>query len=354
MGKTLVTGGAGFVGSHVVRALLARGDAVRVPVRTGTRTENLDGLDVEVVRGDLLDRRAVRRALAGVDRVFHCAGLASFRAHPDDVWAENVQTTRIVFDEALAAGVERVVHTSSVAAIGPAPRGSTADETQVFRAGRVGLAYVNAKHEAETEALRAVARGLPVVIVNPGHVLGRGDVNHSSTEFVRRFLCRGIPAYVDGALSLVHVEDVAQGMLLAEERGTIGERYILGNRNFTFDRLFADLGRLSGVEPPALKLPLAAALAVARAAETMPGRSVVTEAELRAMSLWWAFRSTKAKRELGYAPRHHEDALVDTIAWYREREPHRLSAPGTRQPLGLRLAGYAERRAEGLVASLLG
>ena len=150
------------------------------------------------------------------------------------------------------------MHTSSVAAVGPARRGSTADENQVFDAARYDLPYVDAKREAEAVALRLAAQGLPVVIVNPAHMFGTGDRRRSSTELVRRFLRRGIPAYVDGALNVVDADDVAAGQLLADERGRVGERYILGNRNFTLDRLFADLGRLSGVEPPAIKLPLPA------------------------------------------------------------------------------------------------
>jgi dihydroflavonol-4-reductase len=190
-----------------------------------------------------------------------------------------------------------------------------------------------------------------VVIVNPAHVFGAGDRHRSSTELVRRFLRGSIPAYVDGALNIVDAEDVARGHLLADERGEVGERYILGNRNFTLDRLFADLARLSGVEPPALKLPLAAALALARAAELAPGRPAVTTVEVRASSLWWAFRSTKAKRELGWSPAHHEDTLQTTIDWYRERDPARLKAPGARQPLALRAAGLGLRTAGGMLRS---
>jgi dihydroflavonol-4-reductase len=355
MGKTLVTGATGLIGSHVVKALLARGDDVRATVRPRSRLDNIADLDaLETVSCDVLDRRAVRRALTGVDRVFHCAGMTSLRASQQELERVNVGGTRVVLEEALNAGVERLVFTSSFAAVGPATRGSTADETQVWRAGRHGLAYVNAKHAAEIEALRLGAKGLPVVVVNPAHVLGPGDVNRSSTELVRRFLRRELPAYVDGAVCIVHPADVAAGQLLADERGTIGERYILGNRNFTLDRLFADLSRLSGVEPPALKLPLPAAIALARSSRALPVGPNVVEAELRAMSLWWAFRSTKAKRELGYKPRHHEDALVETIAWFREREADGLCPPGTRQPLALRLAGFAERRAESIFSTLRG
>jgi dihydroflavonol-4-reductase len=348
---TLVTGATGLVGSHVTRLLVARGDAVRVLVRERSPRDELDGLEVELAYGDVLDRASVRRAMRGVQRLFHVAGITSLRASADRVFAVNVGGTRIVLEEALRAGVARVVHTSSVAAVGPAVRGSTADEDQVFRAGRYGLPYVNAKHEAELEAMRLAAHGLPVVIVNPAHVFGAGDRHRSSTELVRRFLSRSIPAYVDGALNIVDAEDVAQGHLLADERGEVGERYILGNRNFTLDRLFADLARLSGVEPPALKLPLGAALALARAAELAPGRPAVTTIEVRASSLWWAFRSTKAKRELDWRPAHHEDTLQTTIDWYREREPARLKAPGTRQPLALRAAGLGLRTAGGMLRS---
>jgi dihydroflavonol-4-reductase len=348
---TLVTGATGLVGSHVARLLVQRGDSVRALVRERSPLDELDGLDVELVHGDVLDRRSVRRAMAGVQRVFHVAGVTSLRASADNVFAVNVGGTRIVLEEALRAGVARVVHTSSVAAVGPATRGSTADEDQVFRAGRYGLPYVNAKHEAELEAMRMAAHGLPVVVVNPAHVFGAGDRHRSSTELVRRFLRGQIPAYVDGALNVVDADDVARGHLLADERGEVGERYILGNRNFTLDRLFADLARLSGVEPPALKLPLTAALALARAAELAPGRPAVTTVEVRASSLWWAFRSTKAKRELGWRPAHHEDTLQTTIDWYREREPERLKAPGARQPFALRAAGRGAHTVAGMLRS---
>jgi dihydroflavonol-4-reductase len=354
VGVTLVTGATGLVGSHVARHVAERGDSLRVTARPRSRLGNLAELDAEVVECDILDRRAVRRAMRGVDRVFHIAGMTNLRADADTLFRINVQGTTIVLEEALRAGVERCVHTSSVAAVGPAPRHTTADERQVFRAGRYGLPYINAKHEAEKEALRIGGLGLPVVVVNPGHVFGAGDVYHSSTEMVRRFLRREIPAYVDGALNIVDADDVARGHLLADERGTPGERYILGNRNFTLDRLFADLGRLSGVEPPALKLPLPAAMALARSLELNPlqERPPITVGEVRAASLWWAFRSTKAKRELGYRPAHHEDTLQTTIDWYREREPTRLREPGTRQPLPLRLAGLGVRSASDLAGWL--
>lgn len=349
---TLVTGGAGLLGSHVARLLVRRGDELRLTVRATTRLDNVRDLDAKLVTADLRDRAAVRRALRGVTRVFHVAGRTSLRGDPERLWRENVEVTRIVLEEALRAGVERVVYTSSGAAVGPARRGSTADEEQRFPVEAASIPYVRTKRDAEVEALRVAGHGLPVVIVNPAHVFGRGDVNRSSTEIVRRFLRREIPAYVDGALNVVDAEDVARGLLLADERGVPGERYLLGNRNFTLDRLFADLGRLSGVEPPAVKLPLPAALALARAAEALPGRPPLTVDEVRAQSMWWTFRSNKARRELGWRPSHHEDTLQETIDWYREREDDRLAPAGARQPLALRLTGGTLRRAGGVVGRL--
>jgi dihydroflavonol-4-reductase len=343
VGDTLLTGATGFIGSHVARLLVERGDELRVVVRAGASVDALEGLDLEAVQGDILDRRSVRRAMRGITRLFHAAGTTSLVAPRSEVMAVNVEGTRIVLEEALKAEVQRVVFTSSVAAIGPAPHGSTADERNIWDAGRYAIPYLDSKHEAEVEVLRFLARGLPVVIVNPTHVLGAGDPGRTSTALVRRFLKRQIPAFVDGTLNIVGVSDVARGHLLADERGRVGERYILGNRNFTMDRLFADLGRLSGVDPPAVKLPLAVALALAQAGRRLPGAPAMPSvSEIRASSLNWAFRSTKAKRELSWRPGPHEDCLEETVAWYREIEG--LSDKESRQPLGLRATGGLLRR----------
>jgi dihydroflavonol-4-reductase len=344
MPRTLVTGATGFIGSHLTRLLVERGDEVLTTVRPGSFPGPLDGLDVTPVRADVLDRRSIRRAMRGVERVFHLAGTTDLNAPRARVFSIDLEGTQIVLEEALRAGVQRVVHTSSVAAIGPAHDSEVVDETSPWEGGRYAIPYLDAKHEAETAALRMIARGLPLVIVNPAHVLGAGDPGRSSTTLVRRFLRRQIPAYVDGTLNVVGVRDVAYGHVLADERGRVGERYILGNRNFTMDRLFADLGRLSGVEPPAVKLPLRAALALAAVGQWIPGMSVPTPVEARAASLRWAVSSRKAKRELGWRTSPHEDCLEETIAWYRERDGGRLAPPGARQPLALRAAGEALRR----------
>ena len=343
MGRTLVTGGNGFVGAQVVRLLARRGDELRLTYRRRSRWENLEGFEVDAVECDIRDRPAVRRALRGVDRVFHIAGLLSVRpADAERVFDVNVGGSRIVFEECLRAGVERVVYTSSVGAVGPAePRGTT-DERQLFKAGRLGIPYVNSKHEAEVEAYRAAAHGLPVVIVNPAYVFGRGDVYSHATALVRRFLLGRIPAYVPGGLNVVDVQDVARGHILADERGTVGERYILGNRNYTFDRLFADLGRVSGVEPPALRLPEGLALRIAQAGERAPAARIpFTVQDVRISGQWWTYRNAKAKRELGWSPSPHEDTIEATVDWYRERAGHSLIRARRQQPLRFRTAGAA-------------
>ncbi|HEX8856096.1 MAG TPA: NAD-dependent epimerase/dehydratase family protein [Thermoleophilaceae bacterium] len=351
MGKTLVTGGTGFIGSHIARLLAERGDDLRLTLREDSRLEGLEGLDYEGVRCDLLDRRAVRRALKGVDRVFHSAGLLSLRpADADVLFQVNVGATRLLFEECLRAGVVRVVYTSSVAAIGPAARGGTADENALFTAGHLQIPYVNSKHEAEVEAMRHAAKGLPVVCVNPCFVFGSGDVTGGSTGVVRRFLLGRIPVYIEGGLNVVGVGDVARGHLLADERGAVGERYILGNRNYTWDRFFADLARMSGCEPPPLKLSPGLALRLAQALDAAPGRPPISVDEVKAAGQWWTYRSTKAQRDLGWKPSPHEEAVEATVAWYMERDGARVARSRRSQPIQYKAAARALGAVEGAAA----
>jgi dihydroflavonol-4-reductase len=320
VGKTLVTGGSGFIGSHVVRALAARGDELRLLVRRGSNLDHLADVEFERTSGDVLDRRAVTRAVKGVDRVFHIAGSTSMLPrHRQKVFELNVKGTRLVFEASLRADVERAVFTSSVGAIGPAAPRGTVDETHTFTAGSLGIAYINSKHEAEVEALRMAAHGLSVVIVNPSFVLGPDDPRGTSMELVRRFLLGRIPAYVDGGLNIVDVRDVATGHVLADEKGEPGERYILSARNFTFDRLFADLARLSGRDHVPVKLPSASTLAavelMTRAGIALP----ISPDEVRSAGCWWTCRNAKARRELGFAPRPHEETLEDAVTWQMEQ-----------------------------------
>jgi dihydroflavonol-4-reductase len=308
--KTLVTGATGFVGSHLARALARRGDELRLLVRRDADEVLLGGVPFERVTGDVTDRRAVRRAIEGTERVFHVAGMTSMRAADSErLFEVNQGGSRIVAEEALAAGVERLVHTSSVAAIGPASPGGRADERQPFTAGHLGIAYVNSKHEAEGEVLAVGARGLDAVIVNPTFVLGPEDRGGGSMGLISRFLQRRIPAYVDGGLNIVDVRDIAAGHLLADAKGKSGERYILGGRNFTLQRLFADLSRICGVPAPPLKVPARVAVGGAMLSEGLGLPLGLAVDETRSAALWWTYSSAKAKRDLGFSPRPHEETL---------------------------------------------
>jgi dihydroflavonol-4-reductase len=342
LASVLVTGATGFIGSHVARLLAARGDEVVLAVERGSPDTAIEGLELKRVNCDVRDRRAVRRALRGVERVFHCAGVTSVRPQDSErVFDVNVRGTKLLMEECLRAEVERVVYTSSAAAVGPAAHGKTADETQLFTAGRLGIPYVNSVHEAEVEAMRVAAQGLPLVCVNPAICFGAGDHLLSSTRLVRSFLLGRVPVYTDGAVSVVDVRDVAAAHLLADRRGQPGERYILGGRNFTFERLFADLGRLSGVDPP-VRLPPGAARLLAAAGRSWP----LTPVEVQAAGQRWTYRSTKAKRELGWSARPHEETLEATVAWHLEREQDRIVRTRRSQQFQLRLAGVAVGAAE--------
>jgi dihydroflavonol-4-reductase len=248
----------------------------------------------------------------------------------------NVHGTKVVLEECLRKGVERVVYTSSAATVGPARPGSTADETQLFTAAHLGIPYVNSVHEAEVEAMRIAAKGLPLVCVNPAVTFGAGDVHVTSTRLVRSFLLGRVPVYADGAICVVDVEDVAKGHLQADAKGGVGERYILGGRNFTFDRLFADLSRLTGVAPP-VRLPTP----LARAAAAVRGAGPMDPSEVLVATQWWTYRSNKAKRELGWKARPHEETLEATVQWHMEREHDRIRRTRRSQQLQYRVAGVA-------------
>jgi dihydroflavonol-4-reductase len=346
MTKTLITGGTGFIGSHLARALGRRGDELRLLIRRTSDDSLLGGIPYERINGDVTDRRAVRRAVEGVDRVFHVAGMTSMRASDAErVFEVNAGGTRIVAEEALAAGVERMVLTSSVAAIGPAPVSGRADEHQPFTAGSLGIAYMNSKREAEAEAFQVGARGLDTVIVNPTFVLGPDDRGSSSMGLVKRYLLRRIPAFVDGGLNIVDVRDVADGHLLADAKGAAGERYILGGRNFTLQRLFSDFERISGVPAPALKVPSQLATSGARVAEQLGLPLSLAVDETRSASLWWTYSSAKAKRELGFSPRPHEETLEAALNSKMEELGDKVGGEPSRADTALEIAGRAVRLA---------
>ena len=323
--KALVTGATGFVGSAVMRRLLARGWQVRTLVRATSDRRNLDGFDVELCTGDLSDVDALRRAVDGMDAVFHVA--ADYRLwvpDPAAMYATNVDGTRHLMQAALEAGVPRIVYTSSVATLGLDPAGDAADETTPVTLGDMIGPYKRSKFLAEQVVSDMVNEaGLPVVIVNPSTPLGANDIRPTPTgQLIVDAATGRMPAYVDTGLNFVHVDDVAEGHILAFETGTIGGRYILGAENLTLRDLLERLAALTGRPPPRIKLPHWAVLSVAYAMEgwaRLAGGSVprVTVDGVKLSRKRMYFSCAKARSELGYTPRPVGDALADAVAWFR-------------------------------------
>jgi dihydroflavonol-4-reductase len=349
-----VTGATGFIGAHVAQLASARGP-VRVTYREEGRLTRLGDTDAEAVRADVLDRAALRRAFRGCDTVFHCAGFVG--SHPAErVWQMNALSPRIAVEAAAAEDVRRVVLTSSVAGIGPAPPGEIGTEDDVYRGGGLRLAYPDAKHEGEAEAFAAGARhGVEVVIVNPSYVFGvpvdRSAPGETSTRMIGNYMRGRLPALVDGETNVVDVRDVAKGHLLAAERGTPGERYVLGGHDIGWVELFERVAKLSGVRHPLLVLPREAG-AVARAAEAAGFPSPISAEGLVLMAQNWRYSSSKARRELGYRTRGLERTLTDTIDWYRELIESGALGGGRPSPLSVAAAGMRVAERTGALAAL--
>lgn len=328
--KILVTGATGFVGSAVVRRLLARGHAVRALARPTSDLRNLAGLEVELVRGDLHDGASLRRALEGCRALFHVA--ADYRLwtpDPNALYAANVEGTRRLMEAALAQGVQRIVYTSSVATLGLHPDGSPADEnTPVGLDDMIGH-YKRSKYLAE-EVVRELVetRGLPAVIVNPSTPVGPRDIKPTPTgRMVRDAALGRMPAYVDTGLNIVHVDDVAEGHCLAFEHGQNGERYILGGENLSLQAILATIAALCGRRPPRIRLPHALVLPLGYVAQGWARLTGGPEPRLTADGVRMArkkmyFSSDKARRELGYRPRPAREALADAVAWFLEPGRH--------------------------------
>ena len=321
---SLVTGATGFVGSAVARALLGRGGRVRVLARVSSDTRNLAGLDVERVTGDLTDPVSLARAAEGCRYVFHVA--ADYRIwvpDPDAMLRANVEGTLAMLRAAHAAGAERIVYCSSVAALGLTKDGTPADEeTTVSEAGIIGI-YKLSKYRAEQAVLRLVAEeGVPAVIVNPAAPVGPRDIKPTPTgKMIREAAAGRMPAYLDTGLNVVHVDDVAEGHLLALERGRIGQRYILGGENFALGDLVRLVCEVAGSRKPFGQLPAGllwpVAIGMETAARLFGVEPLVTRDHLRMARKKMFFSSAKAMRELGYTPRPAREAVADAVAWFR-------------------------------------
>ena len=320
----LITGANGFIGSALVRAFLTAGYAIRAFVRVTSRLDNLQGLEIETVQGDICDAVAVKRAMAGARYVAHAA--ADYRLwarDPQTILRTNVEGTRTVMHAALSAGVERIVYTSSVAALALRADGEPADESEpLAEAAAVGT-YKTSKVLAERLVETMIARdALPAVIVNPSTPIGPRDIRPTPTGRIIVAAASGrMPAFVDTGLNLVHVDDVARGHVAALERGAVGQRYILGGENVLLADMLRDIARLVGRREPRLKLPRGPLYPLAAAVEmlaSLTGREpLLTRDGLRMSKQRMFYSSAKAQRELGLRARPYGEALRDAIVWFR-------------------------------------
>ncbi len=320
----LVTGGAGFIGSHVVRRLLAEGIRVRCLVLPSDPAPALRGLDVEIVTGDITDPVSVRSALDGVDMLFHLAAIyALWLPRPEKMFDVNVLGTRVVLDEARAAGLKRVVYTSSIAAVGYLPGREISDERVGYNDWHIDNDYVLSKYIGELEALARNTPEFEVVVVNPSLPFGENDLAPTPTgRLIRDAMSGKVPFVAEGGFNAADVRDVAEGHLLASVKGVGGERYILGGHNVTYAEFAQAIARAAHTKAPKLVAPtrfvrMFAHLSELAAEHVTHKPPTMTPSSVDYMSgrfLW--FSTDKAERELGYTKRALDDAVSSSVAWF--------------------------------------
>jgi dihydroflavonol-4-reductase len=321
MPRVFVTGGTGFIGANLVRLLLQEGYGVRALVRPQSCLDNLQGLDIERVQGDLNDPHLAKQ-MQGCQFLFHVAAHYSlWQADRDALYQHNVLGTRNVLAAAQQAGIERTVYTSSVAAIGAGPAGAIADETYQSPVEKLVGHYKKSKFWAEQEALKAAQTGQDIVIVNPTSPIGAWDIKPTPTgDIILRFLRRKMPFYMETGLNFVDVRDVAWGHLLALQRGQSGDRYILGHQNLTLKALLDELAQLTQLPAPQRSLPAWLPLSVAWIDERLltpfgKSPSVPIDGVRMAQQVMY-YDATKAVRELGLPQTPIQQAIQDAIAWF--------------------------------------
>jgi dihydroflavonol-4-reductase len=324
--KVLVTGASGFIGSAVAHALAGAGYRIKALLRRTSPRCNLVDFELEIVEGDMRDAESIARAMRGVRYLCHVA--ADYRLWAPDreeILRTNRDGTRIVMQAALAAGVERIVYTSSVATLRCSPDGGPADETMRLRESCAIGAYKRSKVAAERVVEELIeAEGLPAVIVHPSTPIGPRDLKPTPTgRIIVEAACGRMPGYVETGLNLVHVDDVASGHLAALRIGELGEHYILGGENVPLARMLGDIAELTGRKPPRLRMPRCLVYPFALAAEA---RAHVTHREpfltidgLRMSRHKMFFTSAKAERALGYRASPYREALEEALAWFRAK-----------------------------------
>lgn len=325
MGKTLVTGAAGFIGSHVVRELLGKGREVRAMLMPGEDGQNLDGLDVERVEADVLDRDAVVRAMDGVDRVFHLAAIyAMWLKQRERMYRVNCEGSLNVLWAARKAEVERLVYTSSIAAVGVREDGAPADETTLFNQMGRANDYVYSKWLSEVEAMTFAREGLPLVVCNPAFPFGARDVAPTPTGRLLLDMINGKGRlYIDGGFNIVDVADVARGHVLAEEHGTVGERYLLTNYDLTWREFFEVVSRITGftikpIRVPPRPLEWLGDYLERRADRVTGTRPLITGSGVRYGSQRLRFDNSRAQRELGLKFTPPEHFILKAVRWFAD------------------------------------
>jgi dihydroflavonol-4-reductase len=321
--KTFVTGATGFIGASIVRELLRDGREVRALVRKGSDTSNLTGLDIELWQGDLCHHAGLKQGLQGCDVLYHAA--ADYRLwtrNPADMYRVNVEGTAAILEAALEAGLSRVVYTSSVGTLGNPGDGTPGSETVPVTLSDMVGHYKKSKFLAEREAEKLAARGLPLVIVNPSTPVGPLDIKPTPTgKIIVDFLNRKMPAYLDTGLNIIAVEDCARGHILAEQKGRIGQKYILGNTNLTLREIFSILAEITGLAAPKVRLPYTPILLAAYVNEgisRITGREpLIPLAGVQMAAKFMFFDSSRAVRELGLPQTPVKEALQRAVEWFR-------------------------------------
>ena len=321
---TLVTGAAGFIGSSVVRGLLAEGRQVRCLIEPGGAHQNLDGLDLEIVYGDIRSRDDLRAAMKGIRVVYHLAAVYRlWLPDPTLLYEVNVEGSKNLLFAAMDSAIEKLVFTSSIAAVGKPPPGSLANESTCFNTWSESDHYMRSKWLSERDALRFAAEGLPLVVVNPAFPFGERDAVPTPTgRYIVKALRGELPGYLAGGFNVVDVDDVAQGHLLAEKRGRIGQRYILGNHNLSYREFYEALAEVAGIEPLRHQIPSplvwAGAYLVEKIAERSGRPPELTYKAARCASRQLYFDSSKAIGELGMPQTDLHKTLAKSVAWFRE------------------------------------
>ncbi len=323
--KTLVTGATGFLGSAIVRELLKDGREVRVLLREGTITENIDGLDLELAYGDLRDNDSLKKALRNCEVLYHTAAYYSlWDKNKRLIYDINVEGTQNILQAALDLGLAKTVYTSTVGCIGLLENGNPANEETPFNPATLCNDYKRSKYQAEMVAIEFSQKGLPLVIVNPSTPIGPRDIKPTpSGKIILDFLNRKMPAYLDTGLNLIDVGDCARGHLLAEEKGVPGERYILGNRNMSLKEILLTLEKITGLKAPTVQMPYWVAFAAGWVCESVSDHLTGTPpavplAGVRMAKYFMYFDSSKAVRELGLPQNSIETALEEAVRWYKD------------------------------------